>query len=143
MYNPRKTTFERLIESEGWSFKLYSIVYENLTIDWEKYDEGIAQHLQNICSGLYEGRTTHCGFIIAHEGQGMSYLVVCWWGNDNELFVDVLVHVDGQWMSSDQYSFCLYDMEVLWFERNTYVQTMYSGHIDPQRYLDLTYDCRL
>ena len=62
-------------------------------------------------------------FVIFHKGNTMNYLVLSWWGNDNELFTSVSVEVsDNNWLTdSKQFSFCLYDMEVMWQERNIYI----------------------
>lgn len=64
-------------------------------------------------------------FVIFHEGASCLYLVLCWWGNDNELFTSVSVLAGGGWVEQpDRYSFCLYDMEVMWDERNAYIETI-------------------
>lgn len=55
----------------------------------------------------------------------MLYLVVCWWGNGNELFTSVSVLTSDGWVEqSERYSFCLYDMEIMWDERNIYIETI-------------------
>lgn len=64
-------------------------------------------------------------FAIFHEGATMKYLVLAWWGNDNEMFTSVSVYLDQQWIiDASRYSFCLYDMEVMWKERHFYIETM-------------------
>jgi len=75
-------------------------------------------------------------FCIFHEGERFLYLVLAWWGNDNELFTSVSVLTDSGWVEdSSRFSFCLYDLEVFWHERNIYIETMYSGenNIDSYR----------
>lgn len=74
-------------------------------------------------------------FAIFHRGVILDYLVLAYWGNDNELFVDVDVFKQGGWQRAEQqYSFCLWDMEVLWFERNCFVQTLYTEQPDISDY---------
>ncbi len=64
-------------------------------------------------------------FAIFHKGVS-SYLVLSWWGNDNELFTSVSVLVDSAWIEQPcRYSFCLYDLEIFWDERNFYIDTIY------------------
>ena len=76
-------------------------------------------------------------FSIFHEGASSKYLVLAWWGNDNELFTSVSVREPAGWLvESDQYSFCLWDLEILWAERNIYIETMYSGKPDVEAYRD-------
>lgn len=71
-------------------------------------------------------------FAICHAGAGADYLVLCWWGNDNELFTSTSVRQpDGGWViDPDRWSFCLWDLEVLWGERNLFVEMLYSGNPD-------------
>ena len=74
-------------------------------------------------------------FAIFHAGANAQYLVLAWWGNDNELFTSVSVREPAGWVvDSDQYSFCLWDLEILWAERNIYIDTMYSGTTDLDAY---------
>jgi hypothetical protein len=64
-------------------------------------------------------------FAIFHEGSAYRYLILCWWGNDNELFTSVSVLTDEGWVERpDRYSFCVYDLEVVWDERNAFIDTM-------------------
>jgi hypothetical protein len=66
-------------------------------------------------------------FAIFHRG-AIDYLIVCWWGNDNELFTSVSVLVDDGWVEQpERYSFCLFDLEVFWDERNAYIDTIYCA----------------
>jgi len=77
--------------------------------------------------------TSH--FAIFHEGASSHYLVLCWWGNDNELFTSVSVLTGEGWVERpDLYSFCLYDMEVMWDERNAYIETIDGVTPDLQAY---------
>ena len=75
------------------------------------------------------------GFAIFHAGATMLYLVVCWWGNGNELFTAVSVREDGHWVEApSRYSFCIWDLEVMWFERNSFIRHFYSGKADFEAY---------
>ena len=67
-------------------------------------------------------------FAIFHEGAGALYLVLAWWGNDNELFTRVAVREPQGWVSeAGQYSFCLWDLEVMWNERQYFIDTVYCA----------------
>ncbi|MBK1879557.1 hypothetical protein [Pelagicoccus mobilis] len=80
------------------------------------------------------------GFAIFHEGASLRYLVVCWWGNDNELFNSVSVFENGSWIEdTSKYSFCLWDLEVIWHERNSYIKHLYSGTQDLNAYREDTF----
>jgi hypothetical protein len=70
-------------------------------------------------------------FAIFHRGHSADYLIVGWWGNDNEMFTSVSVREGGRWVEDPRrYSFCVWDLEVFWHERNSYVRHMYSGTKD-------------
>lgn len=74
-------------------------------------------------------------FAIFHEGSNAQYLVLAWWGNDNELFTSVSVREGTYWLvDSGKYSFCLWDLEIFWVERNIYIETMYSGQPNLKAY---------
>ena len=65
-------------------------------------------------------------FAIFHDGAAAAYLVLAWWGNDNELFTSVSVHTPSGWVEDPaRYSFCLWDLEVMWHERNYFVEFIY------------------
>ncbi|WP_109126251.1 hypothetical protein [Dyella sp. C11] len=66
-------------------------------------------------------------FAIFHEGANARYLVLGWWGNDNEMFIAVAAEDASGWVEDmSRYSFCLWDMEVMWYERNAFVECMYG-----------------
>jgi ribosomal protein S18 acetylase RimI-like enzyme len=71
------------------------------------------------------------GFAILHVGSSALYLVVGWWGNDNELFTSVSVLKPTGWVEDPtRFSFCLWDLEIFWHERNSFVRHLYSGSPD-------------
>ena len=74
-------------------------------------------------------------YAIFHQGAELGYLVLCWWGNDNELFTRVAVREAAGWViDPERYSFCLWDMEIMWLERQSYIRWMYSGAVDLASY---------
>ncbi|MNV22318.1 MULTISPECIES: hypothetical protein [Stenotrophomonas] len=78
-------------------------------------------------------RTPH--FTIFHQGESRPYLILAWWGNDNELFTSVSVQTGKEWVEQpDRYSFCLYDLEVFWAERNIFIETLYCRTPSLERY---------
>jgi hypothetical protein len=74
-------------------------------------------------------------FALFHDGATGRYLVLCWWGNDNELFTSVSVETVEGWIEDpSRYSFCLWDMEVMWFERNQFVECLYGENSSLEKY---------
>ena len=129
MYNPRRT--EPLLDHpDPDGLKLYGISADGQPVDPRRYRAPLA----SIKAKFGLGSDT-AGFAIFHEGAALSYLVVAWWGNDNELFTSVSVREGEAWLEDTRrYSFCLWDLEVIWHERNSFVRHLYSGSPDLPAY---------
>lgn len=127
MFHPRK--IEKIGLQGG--LKLYSI-----NKDPRHFDDGIFR--DRLGQVLQEKRLVAdklAGFAIFHEGPA-KYMVLVHWQNENEMITSVSVLLGGQWVEDpDRYSFCLWDLEVFWHERNSYIRHMYSGSQDLAAYL--------
>ncbi len=101
--------------------KIYTISASNHLVDQTKY----MSRLTKVKAMRDIDWANTPAFVIFHDGASCNYLVLVWWGNDNELFTSVSVNAEGEWQEdANQYSFCLYDLEVMWAERNIYIQTI-------------------
>lgn len=119
MYQERYTYVPKYIDSD--SIKIYGISVENEPVD----ETAFVERIQYVKQSRAIDWPNTPAFVIFHNGATQLYLVLCWWGNDNELFTSVSVLVDGVWQEDPtQYSFCLYDMQLMWAERNIYIETM-------------------
>ncbi len=120
MYNPR------IIEGQSnWldetGVKIYTISTTNIPVEQSKY----FLRLKKVKSERNIDWSNTPSFVIFHDGASCDYLVLVWWQNDNELFTSVSVKTEGEWVENPtKYSFCLYDLEVMWTERNIYIQTI-------------------
>lgn len=111
--------------------KLYAISLDEAFTDYAKY----LDRLVHVKAELNLTWSETPAFAILHQGQAAAYLVLGYWGNDNELFTAVSVEEQGRWVQDPRrYSFCLWDLEVFWHERNSYVRHMYSGSPDMPAY---------
>ena len=130
MFVPRKIrTSAHWQDRDGC--KLYTISADGSAVDHAIFESRLLQ--VKSARPLAWGRTPH--FAILHRGTSSPYLILCWWGNDNELFTSVSVLADGNWVEDPaRYSFCLYDLEIIWDERNHYIQTMDRPSPDLMRY---------
>jgi hypothetical protein len=141
MYRPRTIRFHGVRETRGTRTKMYSISWDGSTIDWSRFEAGISLVLSELPGkGTLPGRPG-LGFVIAHHGRTADYVVLSWWDNENELPTRVRVCVekhDSGWREAmESESFCIWDLEVMWFERESYVSTLLSGYPGDQshRYL--------
>ena len=130
MYRPRT-----IRASSAWrdndGAKIYTISADGSEVDRNAF----SPRLQAIKASrsVKWGETAH--FAIFHGGASMLYLILCWWGNDNELFTAVSVLTPDGWVEQpDRYSFCLYDLEVFWDERNHYIETIDCAQPSMSRY---------
>jgi hypothetical protein len=120
MFQPRK-----IESSPEWSdpdgIKVYTISARNQPVDQAPYFERLAEvkKLKAVAWAFTPA------FVLFHDGASLSYLVLAWWGNDNELFTSVSVRTESGWVEdASRYSFCVYDLEVFWHERNYFIQFM-------------------
>ena len=130
MFRPRNIRTEsHWSDSDG--IKIYTISIANEPVDQSLFSE----RLDQIKSEHRIEWPKTPAFVIYHKGESFLYLVLAWWGNDNELFTSVSVLTKSGWVEDPaKFSFCLYDLEVFWIERNIYVETMYSGSSNIEQY---------
>ena len=120
MYNPR------IMEGQSnWldetGVKIYTVSTTNNPVEQSKY----FQRLNKVKSERNIDWLNTPSFVIFHDGASCDYLVLVWWQNDNELFTSVSIKTEGGWVEDPtKYSFCLYDLEIMWTERNIYIQTI-------------------
>lgn len=133
MFQPRK------IESEpawldGDGVKIYTISALNRPVNQQAYLPRLAEVK---ASKAVDWAATPA-FVIFHDGASCQFLVLAWWGNDNELFTSVSVNTPAGWVEDPaQYSFCLWDLEVFWHERNFFIESIYCAKPDLNAYRDL------
>ena len=129
MYSPRKT-FPLTSVSDPNGVKLYTISASGDEVEFSRYRERLAyvKKDRNINSSIP-------AFAIMHDGATCAYLIVGWWSNGNELFLSVSIQEQNTWIEDmTKYSFCIWDLEVIWHERNSFIRHLYSGNPDLSRY---------
>ncbi|HUA80159.1 MAG TPA: hypothetical protein VL997_07300 [Dyella sp.] len=117
------------LDADG--IKLYTISAENRTVDQAPY----LARLQEIKRARKIPWDITPAFAIFHDAAQALYLVLGWWGNDNELFTSTSARTAEGWVEDpSRFSFCLWDLEVMWQERNYFVEHMYGRAPDLERY---------
>lgn len=131
-FTPRPIESLGTLEHEHWRRKRYGIRHPSQVLDPAVFTGGVQLALDVLPTvrgtgrpGVGTGRPG-VGFLILHRGASVSYVVLGWWDRENELPLHVFVHPDGEpdgWRRArDGESICVWDMEVLWFERNAYIE---------------------
>jgi hypothetical protein len=130
-YAPRRIEFHGLRTFAGWRLKLYSIVYGQRALEWNAFAPGLAMAEAALPQPSVTPERAGVGFVIAHQGNGCNYVVLAWWDRENELPLRVFVSADRRprsWRPNEESeSVCVWDLEVVWAEREAYVATVMRG----------------
>lgn len=128
-----------LIDLEGYRLKHYAIRYGSSPFRAGDFEAGLKVAFESLPRPAITDTRPGVGFAIAHQGNGADYAVLGWWDNQNELPLRVVVRSQ---LKGDDWrparggeSVCVWDLEVIWFERQAYVQTLLNGST-AEDYLD-------
>ena len=128
-YQPRPLTFIGVEAVAGYSLKVYTIRHPDLAFDPERFaarrDLATATLPQPAVTEVRPG----VGFAILHQAQGSDYLILGWWDRENELPTRVFLKTENEsWRpAAGGESFCVWDLRVIWWEREAYVGTALAG----------------
>ncbi len=121
---------------QGWQLKRYGIEFAGTQSAADIFERAYSR----VASWLPPRATTAdrpgVGWMLEHRGKTMDYLVVGWWDNENELRMKIWVTENGQWREALSESFCVWDMQVMAFERNAFVATLLQQEPDIAAYLN-------
>jgi hypothetical protein len=133
-YEPRPIRFDGLREIDGWRLKRYSITYGPGPLEWSVFEPAMALVDAALPPPAVTAARPGLGFVIAHRGRTALYCVLSWWDNENELPTRVFVRDlegDAEWRPArGAESFCVWDLQVIAFERDAYVTTLLAGKAD-------------
>jgi hypothetical protein len=126
MFKPRPIETDPFFNDTATT-EIYTVAGPGLAVVQDDYRERLAHVKRDVPIDW----STTPAFAIFHEGASARYAVLCWWGNENEMFTHVSVSEDGTWIHDPlRFSFCLWDLEIMWHERNAFIEHMYSGERD-------------
>ncbi|GLC24537.1 hypothetical protein [Roseisolibacter agri] len=133
-FAPRPIVARDVLAHDGWRLKRYAITVDDAPLPWDAFDEGVATALATLPRPAIAPRRLGVGFLIAHRGRGADYLVLGWWSEENELPVRVLrrdQRPGASWRPArDGESFCVWDLQVIAFERDAWVDTVMTDDAD-------------
>jgi hypothetical protein len=117
-FAPREIRFRGVRSRGGWSLKFFSVVYGGTAFDVKGFEPPVDMALDCLPSPDHE--------------QGRA-----WWSNENELPIRAWVRREGEdWRPAiEGESVCVWDLEVVWEERQAWIATMMSGPARPDDYL--------
>jgi len=140
-FSQRACTFDGLHDHNSWRIKLYSVLYGEEPASGDTFTDGEELALAALpCPAISSGRPG-LAVLIRHQGRGMNYVVLFWWDRENELPIHVFVDKGKGWRTAEgSESVCVWDLEIIWAERNAYVDHMLSNSHAPnfEAYLQTT-----
>lgn len=143
-YTPRRIRFHGVRQAGDWQLKLYSVTVDGSPPEWRVFEPAVNLATDGLPSPAKAPGRPGLGFLIAHAGRGAWYTVLCWWDRENELPIRVWVADQDseapRWRPArDSESVCVWDLEIIWHEREAWVRTLLAGDaaVDADaRYLD-------
>lgn len=139
-FKRRKMEFHGIKDIRGFNIKHYSVVYGDDAIKWQQFDGGYELAFASLPSPAINKGRPGLGFVIAHQGKTGDYVVLGWWDGENELPINVFIRDNRGWRVAQGESFCVWDLEIIWYEREAYVTSILKeGEVDYNGYLESTY----
>jgi hypothetical protein len=126
-FAPRPIRFIRIDDSSGWKIKLYSVVYGDGAFNESDFLTGLNLAREALPQPAVTESRPGVGFCVLHRGNGADYTVLGWWDRENELPTRIFVrpHNEQDWRPAQgSESFCVWDLQVIGFERDAYVATV-------------------
>lgn len=143
-YLPRPITPAGVKSINRWQLKRYIIRYSQASGAAPDYTPAYQLVSQWLPVQAETVNRPGIGFVIEHQGKTLNYLIVGWWDNENELRVKVWVQEQEVWRAARDESFCVWDLQVMTFERDAFVATLLQTTPDTlaymNRYLTITVD---
>ena len=127
-YAPRRLTFLGTRDMRGYRVKTYSIVFGDASLDESRFAAGLQLAAAELPSPPVNTERPGGGFVILHQGRTGDYLILGWWDRENELPLRVFIRDGTTWRTArGSESLCVWDLRVVWHEREAYVATVLSG----------------
>jgi hypothetical protein len=140
-YSDRPIRFLGTRSAGDWHLKVYAIWCRGDHFDLSAFTNGILLAVRDLPEPAVTPQRPGAGFLICHRGRELHYVVLGWWDNENELSVRVFVRDGADWRAARSESFCVWDLQVFWHEREVYVRHVMGGAAaGSERYLDAGLD---
>ncbi len=143
-FEPRPIRAEPVIELRGHRLKPYTVTLPGETLDEGVYAEGTRLAADALPEPVAARTRPGLGFLIRHQGLDVGgdrvhYLVLCWWDNTNELFTRTFIRgasTGHAWTdAAGRGAPCVWDLQIIWHERNAFIRHMLTGAPDTASYL--------
>lgn len=127
-YRPRRVSYLGIRTVRGFSLKVYTIVFGDRTFSNDLFDSGLLTAGDQLPQPPVATGRPGVGFVILHQGMTGDYIILGWWDNENELPLRVFVLGQNGWRAAGGgESLCVWDLRIVWHEREAYVSSLLSG----------------
>jgi hypothetical protein len=127
-FQPRPLTVLGIQQVAGYRVKRYAIRLGDGPIDMARFDAGWDLVPDILPRPAIAAERPGVGFAILHQGRTGDYVILSWWDQQNELPTRILVRDLSGWRSAESSeSFCVWDLRVMWWEREAYVNSILAG----------------
>jgi hypothetical protein len=124
-FEPRPLQHLGVVDYRGCRLKKYSIVHGDTPFRTDGFEEGMRLAERELPTPAVNAERPGVGFVIMHRGRTGDYLILCWWDRENELPIRVYVRDKNGWRAAvGGESVCVWDLRVIWWEREAYVATV-------------------
>jgi hypothetical protein len=130
-YEPRPLAFLGIESVAGYRLKAYAIHYGDRPFDRNRFAGAWLQAISELPQPAIAVDRPGVGFVVMHQGRTGDYFILAWWDRENELPLRVFVADAGEWRPvRGGESACVWDLRVIWSEREAYVGTVLAGRTD-------------
>ena len=130
-YQPRPLSFLGPKSIQGYQLKTYAIRYGDELFNPDRFAGAWALAADILPQPAMAPERPGVGFAILHQGKTADYFILCWWDHQNELPTKVFLSGPEGWRpAAVGESFCVWDLRVMWWEREAYVATVLAGRSD-------------
>ncbi len=136
-YSERTIQFVKVDTHENWRIKVYTITRQNSSIDaltWVQIKSHLTGWLEK-CHA-YKLPVYQIATMIVHAGVDACYVLINWWTGENMLQNYVYIKkdqdADFSLYSGDGMTACVWELAVIWHERNAWIKHILMQPEHPQ-----------
>jgi hypothetical protein len=128
-YQPRPIRCLGVWEVDGWQIKTYGIAYRLASPRAELIAAAQQIARRTLPHPAITDQRYGVGYVGIHDGRGANFVFVDWFADENELHHHVFIGPSDQparleVMTRDQPIACVWDMQVMAFERQAWLDTV-------------------
>ncbi len=135
-FRPRPVVFLELWEEGPWRIKVYGICHNRRHPRPELLAAAKRVARQHLPAAPAELEAYGVGFLAIHDRRNRNFVFVDWWARENELHHHVYVSPHDkperlEYVTPSGLSACVYDLQLIWFERNARVEKVLANPSGP------------